>query len=286
MEIKTKLENAISSLKEKRPVIHQITNYVSANDCANLTLAIGALPVMADAANEVSEITCLSKALVLNLGTLNERRLESMLKAGSAAREFGIPIVLDPTGAGASEFRTASASMLVKELKPAIIRGNLSEIMALNGMKPLSFGVDTAEVLENSDDGVQQVMNLTTDLAKKLGTVVAVTGSIDVINDGKYSCSIRNGSGWMTKVTGMGCMCSAAVGAFAAVRNNPYEAAILGVLMIGVAGEAAAKWLEQQAEKDMELGIGSYRIRFFDEVSTMTDHKLLKLAKLEEKHGK
>ena len=245
-------------VRERSPLVHQITNYVTVNDCANVTLAAGASPIMADAVEEVEEIAKLASALVLNIGTFNIRTAESMLKAGKAANAKGIPVVLDPVGAGASALRTGWAARLLEEIRIAVVRGNISEVATLAGVAAHTKGVDAGSVDKNSNAAA-----IAADFAAKRKCVVAITGARDTVSDGSRTVFIDNGVEALTRVSGTGCMCSALVGAFAGAEpGKTFEATVAAVACMGIAGEIAF-------ERAGGLGTGSFRTAIIDAVSLM-----------------
>ncbi len=259
--MKKQVASALNRIRELCPLVHHITNSVTINDCANITLAIGASPVMADDENEVKEMVGLAKALVLNIGTLNSRTVHSMLIAGKRANELGIPVVLDPVGAGATNYRTMWAKRLFKELDISVIRGNASEIIAVSGAIGNTKGVDSA-----SDTEAAVVC------AKKLiefkPCTVAVTGAIDIVMDDKSEIRLKNGTEMMKAVTGTGCMVSSLTGSFCGVGTQPFTAAVSALAVIGIAGELAKKSLEK------DEAIGTFKARLFDYVHTMNERKI------------
>ena len=245
-------------LRRKKPLAHHITNYVTVNDCANITLAIGASPVMADAIEEAADITAISAALVLNIGTLNGRTVDSMLAAGRQANALGIPIVLDPVGVGASAYRNETATALLDALHVDVIRGNISEIRFLAGLSSATKGVDASES-DNTDDAA----NIAAALAKSHNCTVAITGAVDIVSNGTRTVALRNGHPAMATVTGTGCMCSSLVGSFCgAARNQIFEATIAALLCMGIAGERAFSAVTP-------FGSGSFRMVLIDEISRM-----------------
>lgn len=275
MEACSKIAALLVFLRETRPLIHHITNYVTANDCANVTLAIGASPVMADDINEVQEMTAISSALVINLGTLNKQRLESMLAAAHKANELGIPIVLDPVGVGATAFRLAAAKIILNQIKLSVIRGNLSEIKALNGMNAKSSGVDTSEVLEyNENDEAVSVANA---LACELDASVAITGKVDLITDGKTLFRVANGYSLMSSVTGTGCMCTSLIASFLGAGGDNLTAALAGVVSMGIAGDIAQERLDIAIE-----GTGSLKVYIHDAIYKLSPQDIEKRGKVYE----
>lgn len=245
-------------VRDKNPLIHHITNYVTVNDCANITLAIGASPIMADALEEAADIAGISSAVVLNMGTLNERTVASMIAAGKAANDAGIPVVFDPVGAGASRFRNETAARLLDHVKVSVVRGNISEIRFLAGLQSQTKGVDASEDdLQNTEDSVSVARTL----AKQLDCVTAITGPVDSVSDGKKTICIKNGHPMLSRLTGTGCMCSSLIGSFCgASPDNPLDAAVTALLSMGIAGEIA----HARAGAD---GNGSFRAALHDAMS-------------------
>ena len=244
----------LEEIRATRPLVHQITNYVSVNDCANVVLAIGGAPVMADEAEEVAEMVALASVLVLNIGTLNRRIIDTMLLAGRRANELGKPIILDPVGAGATRLRTDTALLLLRELKLAVIRGNLSEVSALVGEVGTTRGVDASGVEANSAEVARR-------LAQISGAVVAVTGATDVIAAEEQLLKVANGHPMLTRITGTGCMATALVGAFCGVTDDYALGAAAGLTCLGLAGERAAA---------AHSGIGSFRDALLDAISQLS----------------
>ena len=225
----------LRELRERKPLIHNITNYVVMNETANAILAVGALPVMAHAREEVEEMVGLAGALVLNIGTLSPPWVEAMLLAGSMARERGTPIVLDPVGAGATHYRTETVRRLLIEAPATIVRGNAGEIATLAGYEAEVRGVES--IRADAEAAV-----LARAAANTLGAIVAVTGPIDYVSDGARTLAVANGHGLLTSVTGTGCMATALTGCFvAAKRNAPLEAAAEALASFRIAAEDAAR---------------------------------------------
>jgi hydroxyethylthiazole kinase len=265
----------IHRIHAKKPLVHHITNYVTVNDCANIVLAIGAAPVMADDIGEVADIIGISSALVLNIGTLNSRTIASMLAAGKAANQRGIPVTLDPVGAGATTLRTETAAKIMDEVKLAVIRGNISEIMAISGAGGKTRGVDASEGDVAGEEAIQGVKRIAVDMAQKTGSVIAITGAIDVVSDGTRSCFIKNGHAMMAGITGTGCMCTSLTGAFCGAEEDYAMAAAAAVAAMGIAGERAYRRIEAGG-----FGNGSYRTFIMDEISRMTDEILINEGKI------
>lgn len=250
-------------IKERSPLIHNITNYVVMNNTANALLAIGASPVMAHAVSEVADMVDIASALVINIGTLDEGWVESMTVAGKRAAERRIPIVLDPVGAGATPYRTEVSKRFIDLFHPAIIRGNASEIMALCQADTRTKGVDS---LNSSDAALQSARQL----AQQTGAVVVVSGERDYITDGAAVQAIDNGSTRMPQVTGMGCTATALVAAFHAINSDALTAATHAMALMGIAGEIAAA---------QSRGNGSLQMHFLDELCLMNEETIRKHLK-------
>ena len=256
------IAGALDAVRGATPLVHCITNYVTVNDCANALLAVGASPVMADDAGEIEDIVGISNALVINIGTLNERTIRSMVMAGKAANRRGIPVVLDPVGAGASGLRTETARSLVETIRFAVIRGNASEIRTLLAGTGATRGVD-AQAEHSAEGALGQTIDVAVQLAVKTESVVVVTGATDVVTDGKAIFAIGNGHVLMSRITGSGCMLSAITGAFAATGGERLvESIAAGVSYMGLAGEYAARDAEA-------LGTGSFRTKLVDHLSIL-----------------
>lgn len=266
----------LKNVRETVPTVHNITNYVTVNDCANIVLACGASPIMADDEGEVEEITSICAALNINIGTLNSRTITSMHKAGKKANRLKHPVLLDPVGAGASALRTETANSLLKEVKFSVIRGNISEIktLALGSGTTKGVDADVADKVtaENLDDAVKFVKAF----AKDTGAVIAVTGAIDIVADGEKAYCIYNGRPEMGSITGTGCQLSAMTAAFLGANpDNILEAAAAAVITMGVRGEIA---YQRMSPAD---GNSSYRNYIIDAVYNMTDELLEEKARYE-----
>lgn len=234
------LGKLLDNVRERRPLVHSITNYVTANDCANILLACGASPIMADDIGEVEEITALCGGLNLNIGTLNARTIPAMLAAGKKANELGRPVVLDPVGAGASGLRTDTALRLMEQVRFSVIRGNISEIKALALGGGSTQGVDADEGDAVTEDTLEKTVSFAKEFARKTGAVIAVTGAVDIVADAERAYCIFNGRPMMSSVTGTGCQLSALTAAFAAANPGALlEAAAAAVCAMGVCGELA-----------------------------------------------
>jgi len=249
----------LAELRERKPLVHQITNYVVMNETANATLALGALPVMAHAREEVEEMVALASALVLNIGTLSPHWVEAMLLAGKAANEHGIPVVLDPVGAGATRYRTETARRLLDEVKVAVLRGNQGEVAALVGVEAEVRGVESIGAGAEPAD-------LARTAGRNLGLVASVTGPVDHVSDGDRVLAIANGHELLSAVTGTGCMSSAITGCFLAVaEDRPLEAAAAALAAFGVAAEDAARDAK---------GPGSFHVGLYDALAALEPETL------------
>ena len=211
-------EKIIKNVKEQNPLVHCITNSVTMNDCANALLAVHGSPIMADEQQEVEDITSISQALVINIGTLNERTVEAMIKAGKKANELGHPVVLDPVGAGASQFRTETTFRLLKEVKLSVIRGNISEMKTVYSGTGTTKGVDADINDIVSDDNLMQTISFAKELSQKTEAIIVITGPIDIITDSKNTYIIKNGCPEMSQIIGTVCMLSAILGAYRLVN--------------------------------------------------------------------
>ena len=246
--------DSLRRLRETRPLVHQITNYVVMNETANATLAIGALPVMAHAPEEVEEMVGLAGALVLNIGTLSSSWVDAMLIAGRAANVRGVPVVLDPVGVGATRYRTDTAKRILDEVDVAVLRGNAGEVATLAGVDAEVRGVESIGAAGSAADVARTA-------AAALGVVASVTGSVDHVSNGDRVIAVENGHPLLGSITGTGCMSSAITGAFLAVRaDDPLEAAAEALAAFGVAGENAAPGAK---------GPGSFHVNLYDALAAL-----------------
>lgn len=270
--LKTMLEN----VRAKTPLVHNITNYVTVNDVANVLLAAGGSPIMSDDADDVEDITSICGGLNINIGTLNKNTIPSMFLAGRKANELGHIVLLDPVGAGASRLRTDTANRLMQEVRFDAVRGNISEIKTLCTGSGTTKGVDAdavdAVTEANLDDGVALVKAF----ARQASCIIAVTGAIDLVSDGERCWCIRNGRPEMSRITGTGCQLSALTTAFLVANpEHKLEAAAAAVCTMGLAGEIA--WANMQPGD----GNSTYRNRIIDAIFNMTGDTLEKGAKYE-----
>ena len=262
-------QSIFANVRTRSPLVHNITNYVTVNDCANMVLAFGASPIMADDAAEVEDITSLCAGLNLNIGTLNSRTIPSMLLAGHTAHRLGRPVVLDPVGAGASHLRTETALRLLREVKPTVIRGNISEMRTLAVGSGTTKGVDADVADAVTEANLDAATAFVKDFARKSRAIVAVTGAIDLVSDGERCYVIRNGRAEMGKITGTGCQLSGMMTAFVVANpDNRLEAAAAAVCAMGLAGEIAHSRLSPLD------GNSTYRNYIIDAVYNMTPAQL------------
>ena len=269
-------DTIFENVKNTCPLIHNMTNYVTVNDCANVVLACGASPIMADDESEVEEITAICGGLNINIGTLNRRTISSMHLAGKKANQLGHPVVLDPVGAGASRLRTETALNLLEKIQFAVIRGNISEIKTLALGSGTTKGVDADMADRVKEETLDGAVAFAKAFAKKTGAVIAITGAIDIVADETAAYCIRNGHPMMSSITGTGCQLSAMTAAF--VTANPgkhLEAAAAAVCAMGLAGEIAQ---ERLTALD---GNSTYRNYIIDALYNLTPEQLEKGAKYE-----
>ena len=224
----------LAAVREKKPLIHNITNYVVMNYTANALLAMGASPVMAHARNEVEEMVSYAGALVLNIGTLTADWIESMIIAGRKASEQKTPIILDPVGSGATTLRTGSAKKIIEQTNIDVIRGNASEILSLRHKDSKTKGVDSLHSVEDAAETAKI-------LAKELKTILAITGPVDLVTNGDSTLRVSNGHPLMGYVTGTGCTATVTIGAFLAIDENPVSATATALAFFGLAGEVAGE---------------------------------------------
>ena len=260
-----KTADNLKKIREFKPLIHNITNFVVMNYTANVLLASGASPVMAHADNEVEEMVDHAAALVLNIGTLTDSWVTTMIKAGRRASELGKPIILDPVGAGATQLRTNAVKAILAQTWVSIIRGNASEILSLAGKESGVKGVDSSHSVDEATETAAR-------LARELGTTLAITGPSDLVTDGRRSVRVEGGHDLMPYITGTGCSATALIGAFHAVDKDPLSAAATALAFFGIAGENAG----QQA-----AGPGSFMIHLLDALYSLTPEEVESRCRIE-----
>ncbi|MFA7074730.1 MAG: hydroxyethylthiazole kinase [Endomicrobiaceae bacterium] len=260
-----KIFERLEKVRKNSPLVHHITNYVTATDCADITKNFGASPVMADAKEEVQDMVALADALVLNIGTLNTFTFESMKLAGIAANKKGIPVVLDVCGAGSTAFRNEKCKDLLSSLKIEVVKGNISEIATIAGFKIKTKGVEASEVEVDK-------YNLAKKLAEELNAVVVITGAEDVVSNGQDIYSIKNGTNIMGRIVGTGCMAASVIGTFCAVDGDYAMAAASALVCYEIAGENAEKTSD---------GPGTFKAGLLDKISSLSEISVNKMKKIE-----
>lgn len=272
-------EKIMNNVKIQKPLVHCITNSVTMNDCANAILAVHGSPIMADEIKEVEDITSICQALVINIGTLNERTVEAMIKAGQKANALNHPVILDPVGAGASSFRSETTFRLLNKIQFSVIRGNISEIKTVYQGIGTTKGVDADINDIVNEENLDETIDFARELSQRTGAIIAITGAIDIIADANYATIIRNGCPNMSRITGTGCMLSAILGAYVAVnQDSMFDTVSCAVALMGYSGELAQQKVQQQ-----DAGTGSLRVYLIDALSTMTAEKLNGGIKIEER---
>lgn len=270
------LHQYLENVRTKAPLVHNITNYVTVNDVANILLACGGSPIMADDQEEVEEITSICGGLNINIGTLNSNTIPSMLLAGKKSNELGHKVLLDPVGAGASKLRTDTALKLIREVKFDVIRGNISEIKTLALGSGSTKGVDANIADVVTEENLKSTIDFIKAFAKKTDCVIAITGAIDLVSDGSSCYVIRNGHKEMGRITGTGCQLSGLMTAYLVANpEHTLEAAAAAVCAMGLAGEIG---YSKMKEGD---GNATYRNRIIDAIYNMTAEELEKGAKYE-----
>lgn len=248
------LEAMLERVREKSPLVHFLTNYVTANDCANITLALGASPIMADCIEEVEDMVKIASSLVLNIGTLNTQSLDSMLLAGKYANKKGIPVVLDPVGVGASAFRNRAVERILDEVKIAVIKANASEMRFLCEGGAGGRGVDASE--EDKNLNIEKIKAL----SNQYQCVCAMSGEVDYILQGERVAKVYNGVERLRGITGSGCMCGAMIGAFLGAGEDAFESSVVSLALMGIAGELSGG------------GNGSFSQGILDVISNAKEH--------------
>ena len=270
------LGNCLENVRKNVPLVHNITNYVTVNDVANVLLACGGSPIMSDEPLDVEDITSICGGLNINIGTLNQSSIKGMFLAGKKANELNHPVLLDPVGAGASKLRTDTAVNLIKEIKFTVIRGNISEIKTLALGSGTTKGVDADVADTVTEENLDSAVKFVKDFAKKSGAIVAITGAIDLVSDADTCYVIRNGRPEMGKITGTGCQLSGLMTAYLVANpDNLLEAAAASVCVMGLAGEIG--WKNMKSED----GNSTYRNRIIDAIYNMDADTLNKGAKYE-----
>ncbi len=256
----TDISTLLEQVREKKPLVHNITNIVVANFVANGLLAMGASPVMANAKEEVADMVKIANSLVINIGTLTRSQVEAMLLAGSTANQLGVPVILDPVGAGATPYRTETVHQILETINVDLLRGNSAEVANIIGEKWEIKGVDSAE--QGGD-----IVSLAQRAARKLACTVIITGKDDVVTDGNETYIVSNGDVLLTKVTGTGCLVSSVIAAFSGVSDNHLLASVAALSFYGIAAEVAAA-------KEGKNGPGSFQIELLNQLSKISSNEI------------
>ena len=258
----------LRAVRQKKPLVQCITNFVTVNDCANIILAAGGSPTMASHPMEVEEAVRQVEALVCNLGAIDG--VDAMVLAGKEANRLGTPVILDPVGAGGTQLRRDAVKRLLEEVHFTAIRGNASEIRYLAGQQATGSGVDVSSLDEITEANLEAAVSMAAELSRKLGTIIAISGKIDVISNGKDICVLRNGCAAMARVTGSGCMLTSLIGAFCGAWNEPFQAACAAMAAMGISGELAdAKRIRNGT------GNATFRNDLIDAVFNLTEEQLM-----------
>lgn len=258
----------LNAVRQTKPLVHAITNFVTVNDCANMILAAGGTPTMAAHPQEVCEICAISQALVLNIGTVND--FESMLLASEQAERSHVPVIFDPVGAGCSNLRDEYCAQLIETRKLSVIRGNISEIKSLAHETADTRGVDAGAKDLVTEENLLQTIEGAKQLSAETGAIIAISGALDVIADASHAVVVKNGCPEMAQITGSGCMLTAMLGAFCGANpDHLFEAVVAAVATMGIAGEVALARMKERKE-----GNASFRTHLIDAVYTMTPEQL------------
>lgn len=255
----------IDKVKEINPLVLHYTNEVTINDCANITLALGASPLMSYSYEEVEEIVSIANSVVINMGTMNSNYLDLFIKAGKAANKYNKPVVLDPVGAFATKTRSDFINKLLNEVKFSVIKGNTAEIKYIGGFNVKGKGVDSLDHGENTEEIIKNV-------GRKLGCVVVATGKIDILSDGEKIIKIYNGTPKLKGISGTGCMTTSLIGSYLGCTDNSLEAAAMGVITMSLSGEIIDK---------EDIALGSFRIKLMDTVYKLTKEIIEHKGKVE-----
>lgn len=255
----------LNEVKKINPLVLHYTNEVTINDCANITLALGASPLMSYSYEELEEIISIASSIVINIGTMNSAYKDLFIKAGKIANKYKKPIILDPVGVFTTKSRSTMVETLLNEIKFDVIKGNVSEIKYIGGFDVNGKGVDSFDDNENIDNIIKKV-------SKKLDCIIVATGKVDVITDGEKIIKIYNGTSKLKKITGTGCMSASLIGSFLGTKNDALKCAAMGILTMSLCGELS--------DKD-DIGIGSFKVSLMDNVYKLDEEKLKKYSKVE-----
>nr|WP_096902928.1 hydroxyethylthiazole kinase [Clostridium hominis] len=265
----SKLIEIKNSVIQEKPLIHCITNHITINDCANVVLAVGGKPIMAEHCDEVSGITASAKSLAVNLGNISDNRMKSIMISGIRAREEGIPSIIDIVGVSCSKLRLGFALEFIDRCKPSVIKGNMSEIKAIYGLNTRSKGVDVSEEDVTTEDTIKNNIDIVRELAIKTNSVVVASGAIDIVSDGNETYIIENGCEELSKITGTGCMLNVLIATCISTKDI-INGSILGTVIMGVSGEFSRN----------ARGTGSFKIELLDNISTIKVEEILENIKI------
>ena len=270
-----KMKTALRAVRESSPLVQCITNFVTVNDCANIILAAGGSPTMAMDPREVEEAVRGVSALVCNMGAIES--MEAMILAGKEANRLHIPVILDPVAAGGTQLRRDVSKELLKQVQFSVIRGNASEIRYLAGQQTTGSGVDVSLMDAVTEENLSAVVEMTVNLAKKTGSIIAISGVLDVISDGTQTMVLRNGCATMARITGSGCMLTSMIGVFCgAMKEDCFAATCAAMAVMGVAGEMAEALRQRKG-----TGNVTFRADLIDCIFNMTEEKLAEMVKME-----
>ena len=273
--MKEKMKQALRHVRKNAPLVQCITNFVTVNDCANIILAAGGSPTMAMDAREVEEAVRDVSALVCNMGAIES--VDAMVLAGKEANRLGIPVILDPVAAGGTQLRRDASAELLENVQFSVIRGNASEIRYLAGQQTTGSGVDVSTVDAVTEENLPAVVEMTKNLSQKTGSVIAISGVLDVISDGEKTVVLKNGCATMSRITGSGCMLTAMIGAFCgAMKGDCFSAACGAMAVMGIAGEMAEALRLQKG-----TGHVTFRADLIDSIFSMTEAELEEMVKYE-----
>lgn len=265
----SKLVEIKNSVLQDKPLIHCITNHITINDCANVVLAVGGKPIMAEHCDEVADITASAKALAVNLGNISDNRMKSIMISGARANEEEIPSIIDIVGVSCSKLRLGFALEFIEKCKPSVIKGNMSEIKAIYGLNTRSKGVDVSDEDVTNGDTIKNNIDIVRELAIKTNSVVVASGAIDIVSDGNETYIIENGCEELSKITGTGCMLNVLI-ATCISSNDIINGAILGTVIMGISGEFSRN----------ARGTGSFKIELLDNISTIKVEEILENIKI------
>lgn len=274
--------NKIVNIKDKvmkdNPLIHCITNNITINDCANIVLSAYGKPIMAEHYKEVSDITKSANSLAINLGNITDDRMKSIMISGKTAYENKIPKIIDVVGVSCSNLRLNFAIDFIEKFKPEVIKGNMSEIKSIYGLNIKSKGIDVNKEDVTSDDNINHHINIVKELALNTSSTIVATGAIDIISNGEKTYIIENGCEELSRITGTGCMLNALIATYIS-SNDIINGAILGTIVMGISGELAKIKLKKE---ENNIGMGSFKIKLIDNISTIKDKDILEKARIRE----